>query len=131
MYQLIEPKEGVLDIKMKRNITSISLLIVLLLSYSYWGHTDASNLKKEYTSKIITFGDISTDNNIYKYIGETSGYYFVLNSKTDDVLIANKEGIETAKVQPNRFRENEKKQVEKQIDEFFEKINYYLHINDK
>lgn len=131
LYLLIEPKEGRIDIKMKKNITFIALLIVLVLSYSYWGHSDASNLKKQYTSKIISFEDISTDNNIYKYIGETSGYYFLLNSKTDDVLIANKGGIETAKVKPNKFRENEKKQVEKQMNEIFEKVNYYLHINKK
>lgn len=131
LYLIIEPKEGTLDIKMKKNITSIALLIVLVLSYSYWGHSDASNLKEQYTSKIISFGDISTSNNVYKYIGETSGYYFVLNSQNDDVIIANKGGIDIAKVQTNKFRQNEQKQAKKEMDEFFEKVNYYLHMNKR
>lgn len=131
LYLIIEPSKGKLDVKLKKNITAVMLLIVFVLSYSYWGYSDASNVKGQYTAKVISFGDISTADNVYKYIGETSGYYFILNSKNDAVLIANKGGIDTATIQTNKYEEIERKQAEKQLNEFFEKVNYYLHINKK
>lgn len=69
--------------------------------------------------------------NLYKYIGETSGYYFVLNSKNNDVLVINKAGIHIAKVETNKFRETEQKLAQKQFDIVFKKVKYFLDSNKR
>ena len=131
LYLIIEPSEEMLDVKMKKNITAIALFIVLVLIYSYWGYNDASCLKEQYTSKVISFDNVSTADNIYKYIGETSGYYFILNSQNNDVLVINKGGIDKIKVETNKFRENEQKQAQKKVDEFINKVKDFLDSNKR
>lgn len=131
LYLIIEPSEEMLDVKMKKNITAIALFIVLVLIYSYWGYNDASCLKEQYTSKVISFDNVSTADNIYKYIGETSGYYFILNSQNNDVLVINKDGIDKVKVETNKFRENEQKQAQKKVDEFINKVKDFLDSNKR
>ncbi|WP_313600611.1 hypothetical protein [Epilithonimonas vandammei] len=69
--------------------------------------------------------------NLYKYIGETSGYCFVLNSKNNDVLVINKAGIHIANVETNKFRETEQKQAQKHVDVFFNKVNDFLNSNKR
>ena len=98
------------------------LFIILVCSYSYWGFYDASHIKTEYSSKIIKTNNIYTGDNVNKFIGETSDYYFILNSKNNVVTILAKSSINEINVETNKYQLEEIKKTKIELKNFIKKF---------
>lgn len=119
-YKFI-PKEDRESNKTFATILGVMLFIILLGSYCYWGYSEASNVSKSYSSKIIKTDKIYTGDNKHKFIGETSQYLFILDKNSDIVTVINKGNLNEMNVEPNRYEIEDIRQKKKQIDVFAEK----------
>lgn len=124
LYSII-PKDDKED-KELNNVMHIFLFsilfIILVCSYSYWGFYDASHIKTEYSSKIIKTNNIYTGDNVNKFIGETSDYYFILNSKNNVVTILAKSSINEINVETNKYQLKEIKKTKIELKNFIKKF---------
>lgn len=116
------------DIEFKKILNTFSfsfLFVTLIICYSYWGYFNASNIKNNYTSKVLRIGEIYTGDNVNKFIGETSTSYFILNIKTNIVTIINKENLNKIDIEPNKYQIEDLKEKKEEIKNFIEKIKKY------
>lgn len=96
-------------------------IILLFFAFMYWGYNDANKIKDHYTSIVLKTDTVSTEDGIHKFIGETSLYYFILNSNNNDVIILNKNNLDRIQILENKFEKVEIEKIDKKIKEFLNK----------
>jgi hypothetical protein len=124
-YSIIPKEEKDNEVSLKLFIYT-SLFFVLLFCYGYWGYYDASKIKENYSSKVIKIEGLFTGDGINKFVGETSLYYFVLNSKNDVVTVIKKDNLKSVMVEKNKYEIEERKLINNKLS-FFEEIKEYIY----
>lgn len=107
-----------------KNFSMIFVFIILLFTYCYWGLSDAWSVKSEYSSKVIKIGSLSTGDDVNKFIGETSSYIFVLNTRSSDVIVYNKENNNTFIISKNKYAIKEVENFMESLKEFKDRIHF-------
>ena len=102
-YRILPKLDQEFDNIIKTGI-SIFLFLILISSYSYWGLSDAYHIAKDYSSKVIKTEKIYTGDNTRKFIGETSLYFFILNTKNNVVTVINKSSVDELDIEPNKYQ---------------------------
>ncbi|SMP09067.1 hypothetical protein [Chryseobacterium profundimaris] len=102
-------------------VLMIMLFVVLLFSYCYWGFSEAYDVSKNYSSKIIKTDNVYTGDGSNKFVGETSLYLFILNTKTKVVTVINKSSVDQMTIEPNKYQLREIHDIEKNITNFMDK----------
>lgn len=103
--------------KSNRNFFKSLVFLILAVFYSFWGFKSAVEISENATSKIIRTGNIYTGDGINKFIGETSSHYFILDTKSNKVIILNKGNLDNVIIEETNFlHRNEARDF----------LNYYL-----
>lgn len=108
-YRILPKLDQEFDNIIKTGI-SIFLFLILIASYIYWGLSDAYHIAKDYSSKVIKTEYIYTGDNTRKFIGETSQYFFILNTKNNVVTVINKSNVDELNIEPNKYQIAEAKE---------------------
>ena len=97
-------------------------IINFLTIFCYTEHLSLIYICANVYSKVIKTNNIYTGDNVNKFIGETSDYYFILNSKNNVVTILAKSSINEINVETNKYQLEEIKKTKIELKNFIKKF---------
>lgn len=116
-------RSGALDLYEKIKVgIFVTTFLFLLLFYAFWGFNDAVYVTKSYSKKVVKIGQLYTGDGINKYIGESSNYYFILDSKIHAVKVLNKSDISEVLFEDNKYRIQEIKDSDRDLKIFLDQV---------
>ncbi|MFC7345973.1 hypothetical protein ACFQO9_04480 [Chryseobacterium zhengzhouense] len=124
-------RSGALDLyeKIKAGIY-VTTFLFLLLFYAFWGFKDAVFVTKSYSRKVIKIGKLYTGDGVNKFIGESSNYYFILDSKINSVKVINKGDVGEVIFEDNKYRIQEIKDSDRDLKIFLDQVKKELDLRN-
>lgn len=125
LYHII-PKELKIQQTRKNHFFLVMLTFVLTICFIYWGAVDGTNSKESLGGKQLQFREANvlynTKSDSLNYIGETSSYIFLYQTKNRETLIFNKSEITNFKTKDLSQTKSEKIAQQKEIEEKINKL---------